>query len=151
MMVASDRISCFDRVFPEPIPYKGQVLTEISSYWFEQTKDIIPNHMLEKPRGNVMVVQKCTPIPVEMIVRGYITGSMWRDYAAGKREKCGVALPEGLTQHQKLEMAIVTPTTKADVGHDEDISKEELINQGIVSDGVIVRAVKMLLPIIGAL
>lgn len=133
VMIASDRISCFDCILDKPIPYKGQILTDISCYWFDQSKDIIPNHLISQPHGNVMLAKKCRVIPVEMIVRAYITGSMWRDYEAGKRDKCGIRLPEGMKKNEKLTCPIITPSTKARHGHDEDISKEALIKRGTVS------------------
>ncbi len=132
ILVASDRISIFDRILQEPIFEKGRILTELALFWFDQTKDIVPNHVLSHPDPNVMVVKKCTPIPIEVIVRGYAAGSLYRDYAKGLREKCGVRLPEGLKQNDPLPNPIVTPTTKSDVGHDEDITKEEIINQKLL-------------------
>jgi len=132
-LITSDRISVFDAVLEEPIPDKGRLLTGLSRYWFEKTRDIIPNHLLKTPDPNVMVVKKCRPLMVEMIVRGYITGSLWRDYAAGKRIKCGVPLPDGLERNDPLPRPIVTPTTKSLDGHDEDITKEELIERGVVT------------------
>ncbi len=132
VLVASDRISIFDRILREPIFEKGRILTELALFWFDKTKDIIPNHILSHPDPNVMVVKKCTLIPIEVIVRGYMAGSMWRDYAKGAREKCGVKLPEGLKQNDPLPFPIVTPTTKSQVGHDEDITKEEIFKQKIL-------------------
>ncbi|MFQ5729489.1 MAG: phosphoribosylaminoimidazolesuccinocarboxamide synthase [Waddliaceae bacterium] len=132
-MVASDRISIFDRILNEPIKDKGRVLTSLSQFWFNNTEDIIPNHVLSQPDPNVIVVKKCRPLLVEMIVRGHLVGSLWRDYKAGKREKCGVLLPDGLKQNDPLPNPIVTPTTKSHEGHDEDISKEELVKTGIVT------------------
>ena len=135
VLVASDRVSVFDYILEEQIPNKGAILTGISNYWFEQTKDIIENHLIAHPDPSIVVAKKCQPLPIEVIVRGYITGSMWRDYAEGKREKSGVALPEGLEKNQKLEAAILTPSTKAEQGeHDEDISREEILKRGLVSE-----------------
>ena len=135
ILVASDRVSVFDYILEEQIPNKGAILTGISNYWFEQTKDIIENHLIAHPDPSIVVAKKCQPLPIEVIVRGYITGSMWRDYAEGKREKSGVALPEGLEKNQKLEAAILTPSTKAEQGeHDEDISREEILKRGLVSE-----------------
>ncbi len=131
-LITSDRLSIFDRVLKEQIPDKGRILTELSRFWFEQTKDIISNHLISFPDPNVMIVKKCRPIMVEMIVRGYLAGSLWRDYQSGKREKCGVPIPDGLKENDPLPSPIVTPTTKSETGHDEDITKEELIKQGIV-------------------
>src|SRR3990167_978646 len=133
ILVASDRLSIFNRVLQEPIQDKGRILTGIALFWFEETKDIIPNHVVSHPDPNVMVVKKCTPLPIEMIVRGYLAGSMWRDYASGKRIKCGISLPENLKQNDPLPSPIITPTTKSQEGHDEDITKEEILAQKIVS------------------
>ncbi len=133
VMVASDRISAFDVVLPRPIPYKGQVLNQIAAKFLEATKDILPNWVSAVPDPNVTVGQKCEPYKVEMVIRGYLTGSAWRAYKNGSRVLCGVSLPDGLKENQRFEKPIITPTTKAEVGHDEDISKEEIITQGIVS------------------
>lgn len=131
--ITSDRISVFDRVLNEPIPQKGRILNDISLFWFDKTKDIIPNHMIQSVDPNVMVVRKCKPLMVEVIVRNYLTGSLWRTYEKGERSKCGISLPEGLKEHDQLPHPIITPSTKSADGHDEDISKEELINKGIVT------------------
>ncbi len=131
--VTSDRISVFDRVLNEAIPQKGYILNELSRFWFKKTEDIISNHLIDAPDPNVWIVKKCEPLMVEMIVRNYLTGSLWRDYKAGKRVKCGVTIPDGLKEHQQLPQPIVTPTTKSNEGHDEDITKEELIDRGVVS------------------
>jgi len=133
VMVASDRISAFDVVLPRGIPYKGQVLNQIAAKFLDATSDIVPNWKLAVPDPMVTVGHYCTPFPVEMIIRGYLTGSSWRTYKNGAREICGVPIPEGMKEHQKFPEPIVTPTTKADEGHDEDISKEEIIKQGLVS------------------
>lgn len=132
-MIASDRISVFDRVLNESIPEKGKILTQLSCFWFDQTRDIIPNHLISHPDPNVLIVKKCQPILAEIIVRGYLVGSLWRDYNAGKRNKCGIALPDGLKQFDPLPEPILTPTTKSEHGHDEDITREELIAQGILT------------------
>ncbi len=132
-LIASDRISVFDRVLPESIIDKGKVLTKLSHFWFDKTKDIIQNHILAHPDPNVLIVKKCRPLMVEVIVRGYLAGSLARDYQAGKRIKCGIALPDGLKHNSPLSKPIVTPTTKSTHGHDLDITKEELIQQGIVT------------------
>ena len=132
-LIASDRVSIFDRVLHEPIRDKGRILTLLSLFWFEKTRDIIPNHLISHPDPNVLVVNKCQPIPIEMIVRGYLVGSLWRDYAKGVRTKCGVPLPDGLNENDPLPSPIITPTTKSHEGHDEDITAEELINQGTVT------------------
>lgn len=136
VMVATDRISAFDVVLPEGIPYKGQVLNQIAEFFLDSTKDIVPNWKVAVPDPMVTVGLCCEPLKIEMIVRGYIAGSAWRDYAAGAREICGVKLPEGLKENQKLPEPILTPTTKADAGHDQNISREEIIAQGIVPEEV---------------
>ena len=132
VMVATDRISAFDVVLPEGIPYKGQVLNQIAEFFLDSTKDIVPNWKLACPDPMVTVGLCCEPLKIEMIVRGYIAGSAWRDYKDGAREICGVRLPDGLKENQKLPEPILTPTTKADAGHDENISREEIIARGIV-------------------
>ena len=131
-MVVSDRISAFDVILPEGIPYKGQVLNKIAERFLDATADILPNWKLAVPAPNVTVGYKCEPFKVEMVIRGYLTGHAWREYKAGKRTLCGVALPEGMVENQKFPEPIITPTTKAAEGHDEDISKEEIIARGIV-------------------
>ncbi len=134
VMLTSDRISAFDHVLPRPIPYKGQVLNQIAAQFLEATKDIVPNWVLEVPDPNVTVGLKCDTFPVEMVIRGYLTGHAWRTYKSGKRLLCGVTLPEGMKEHDRFPEPIITPTTKATVGHDEDISREEIIAQGLVSE-----------------
>lgn len=134
VMVASDRISAFDVVLPEGIPYKGQVLNQTAAHFLEATRDIVPNWLLGTPAPNVAVGKACTPFKVEMVIRGYLAGHAAREYALGKRSVCGVSLPEGLKENDKLPVPIITPTTKADAGHDEDISAEAIISQGIVSE-----------------
>jgi phosphoribosylaminoimidazole-succinocarboxamide synthase len=134
VMVASDRISAFDVVLPEGIPYKGQVLNQTAAHFLEATRDIVPNWLLGIPAPNVAVGKACTPFKVEMVIRGYLAGHAAREYALGKRSVCGVSLPEGLKENDKLPVPIITPTTKADAGHDEDISAEAIISQGIVSE-----------------
>lgn len=133
VMIATDRISAFDVILPEGIPYKGQVLNQIASYFLESTADIVPNWRLATPDPMVTIGLKCEGFRVEMIIRGYLTGSAWREYQAGARELCGVKLPEGMKENQRFPEPIITPTTKADAGHDENISREEIIAQGIVS------------------
>lgn len=133
VMVASDRISAFDVVLPKGIPFKGQVLNQIASKFLDATSDIVPNWKLATPDPMVTVGLMCEPFKVEMVIRGYLTGSAWREYKAGARTLCGIALPEGMKENQKFETPLITPTTKADEGHDENISKEEIIAQGIVS------------------
>ncbi|MEI6898364.1 MAG: phosphoribosylaminoimidazolesuccinocarboxamide synthase [Bacteroidota bacterium] len=133
VMVASDRISAFDVVLPKGIPYKGQVLNQIAAKFLDATSDICPNWKISTPDPNVTIGRLCQPFPVEMIIRGYLTGSSWRAYKSGKREICGVQIPDGMKEHQRFPQPIVTPTTKAVEGHDEDISKEEIIRQGLVT------------------
>lgn len=132
VMQVSDRISAFDVVLPRPIPYKGQVLNQIAAQFLNATKDIVPNWMISSPLPNITIGHKCETYPVEMVVRGYLTGHAWRTYKSGKRELCGVALPEGLKENDRFPTPIITPTTKAHEGHDEDISREEIINRGLV-------------------
>ncbi len=133
-MVVTDRISAFDVVLPEPIPFKGQVLNQIAAKFLQATLDIVPNWVLDIPDPNVTIGKICDPFKVEMVIRGYLAGHAWREYQAGKRSVCGVALPEGLKENDKLPEPIITPTTKASVGHDEDISRAEIIRRGIVSE-----------------
>ncbi len=133
VMVASDRISAFDVILPKGIPFKGQVLNQIAAKFLDATADIVPNWKIATPDPMVTVGIKCEGFRVEMIIRGYLTGSAWREYEAGCRNLCGVALPDGMKENQKFPTPIITPTTKADAGHDENISKEEIISQGLVS------------------
>lgn len=133
VMVVSDRISAFDVVLPEPIPYKGQVLNQIAAKFLAATSDIVPNWVVNVPDPSVTIGRICEPFKVEMVIRGYLAGHAAREYAAGRRQVCGVALPEGLNENDKLPEPIITPTTKAAVGHDEDISKEDILARGIVS------------------
>jgi phosphoribosylaminoimidazole-succinocarboxamide synthase len=133
VMVVSDRISAFDVILPKGIPYKGQVLNQIAAKFLDATADIVPNWKIAVPDPMVTVGLKCEPFKVEMIVRGYLAGSAYREYQAGVREICGVKLPEGMRENEKFPTPIITPTTKADEGHDENISKEEIIAQGLVS------------------
>ena len=133
VMVVSDRISAFDVVLPKGIPFKGQVLNQIAAKFLDATTDILPNWKIAVPDPMVTVGHKCEPFKVEMVIRGYLSGHAWREYKAGKRTICGVEMPEGMVENQKFPTPIITPTTKADEGHDEDISKEEIIARGIVS------------------
>jgi len=133
VMIATDRISAFDVILPRAIPYKGQVLNQIAAHFLNATSDIVPNWLEEVPDPNVSIGLKCQAYPVEMVVRGYLAGHAWREYKAGKRSVCGVALPDGLKENDKLPQPIITPTTKAHEGHDEDISREEILAQGLVS------------------
>ncbi|MGM9786616.1 MAG: phosphoribosylaminoimidazolesuccinocarboxamide synthase [Candidatus Cryptobacteroides sp.] len=133
VMVVSDRISAFDVVLPKGIPFKGQVLNQIAAKFLDATSDILPNWKISVPDPMVTVGHKCEPFKVEMVIRGYLSGHAWREYKAGKRTLCGVEMPEGMVENQKFPEPIITPTTKAAEGHDEDISKEDIIAQGIVS------------------
>ena len=134
VMVVSDRISAFDVVLPRAIPYKGQVLNQLASIFLDATSDIVPNWKIATPDPNVTIGYKCEPFKVEMVIRGYLTGHAWREYRSGKRQICGVPMPDGLIENQKFENPILTPTTKADHGHDEDISRDEILAQGTVSE-----------------
>lgn len=134
VMVTSDRISAFDVVLPRPVPYKGQVLNQIAEKFLDATEDIVPNWKIACPDPMVTIGRYCEPYSVEMIVRGYLTGSSWRSYKNGAREICGVPIPEGMKEHQKFPTPIITPTTKAETGHDEDITREEIIAQGLVTE-----------------
>lgn len=133
VMVVSDRISAFDVVLPEPIPYKGQVLNQIAARFLAATADIVPNWVVSVPDPSATIGRICDPFKVEMVIRGYLAGHAWREYSAGRRQVCGVSLPDGLKENDKLPEPIITPTTKASVGHDEDISKEQILERGIVS------------------
>ncbi len=133
VMIATDRISAFDVILPKGIPFKGQVLNQIAAKFLDATSDIVPNWKLATPDPMVTVGLKCEGFRVEMIIRGYLTGSAWREYQAGCRELCGVRLPEGMKENERFPEPIITPTTKAEAGHDENISREEIIAQGIVS------------------
>lgn len=134
VMVASNRISAFDVVLPHPIPYKGQVLNQLAAHFLDATKDIVPNWLMNSPFPNISIGKRCEPFKVEMVVRGYLAGHAARTYNSGLRVLCGVSLPEGLKENDKLPSPIITPTTKASEGHDEDISREEIIKQGIVTE-----------------
>jgi len=135
LMVVSDRISAFDVVLPRGIPYKGQILNQIATKFLDATSDIVPNWKIATPDPAVTIGYKCKPFPLEMIVRAYLTGSIWRSYKAGAREICGIELPDGMKEHERFPVPLITPTTKAEQGrHDEDISREEIINRGIVSE-----------------
>lgn len=133
VMIATDRISAFDVVLPAGIPYKGQVLNQIAAHYLDATRDIVPNWKIATPDPMVTIGHRCEPFKVEMVIRGYITGSAWRAYAAGERVLCGLPLPEGMRENQRFEHPIITPTTKADESHDENISRQEIIAQGLVS------------------
>ena len=131
-LVTTDRISAFDQVLEQTIPFKGQVLNQLAAYFFEATQDIIPNHITLVPDPNVTVAIKCIPAKLEFVVRGYLVGHAWRTYRTGKRILCGKSLPDGLNENDRLPTPILTPTTKAQVGHDEDISRDEAIKQGLI-------------------
>lgn len=134
VMIASDRISAFDVVLPRPVPHKGQVLNQTAQFFLNATADVVPNWLLSVPDPNVSIGLRCEPYAVEMVVRGYLAGHAWRQYRDGHRTLCGVALPEGLRENDRLPQPIITPTTKAHEGHDEDISRDEILRQGIVSE-----------------
>ncbi|MCB1137008.1 MAG: phosphoribosylaminoimidazolesuccinocarboxamide synthase, partial [Chlamydiia bacterium] len=136
IMIASDRVSCFDVVLGQQVPDKGRVLTGISNFWFQNTSDIVPNHIIACPDPNVVVARKCRPLPVEVIMRGYLCGSLWRAYQKGERNVCGVQLPDGMQENQAFDHPILTPTTKAHEGHDENISAAEIVSQGLVDANV---------------
>lgn len=134
VMVASDRISAFDVILPRPIPYKGQVLNQIAAYFLEATRDIAPNWLISTPDPRVAIGLRCEPVKVEMVIRGYLSGHAWREYKSGKRLICGVEMPEGMRENDRFPTPIITPTTKAAEGHDADISREEILAQGLVSE-----------------
>jgi len=133
VMLVSDRISAFDVILPRPVPYKGQVLNQIAAYMLEATKDICPNWLIDTPAPTVSVGHKCEPFRIEMVVRGNLTGHAWRTYSSGSRKLCGVYMPDGMKENDFFSTPIITPSTKAEQGHDEDISKEDIIAKGIVS------------------
>jgi phosphoribosylaminoimidazole-succinocarboxamide synthase len=132
ILITTDRISAFDHVLRQTIPFKGQVLNQVAAHFFEATGDIVPNHVVSVPDPNVTVAMKCDTVPVEFVVRAYLVGHAWRTYRSGKRVLCGIPLPEGLVENQRFERPILTPTTKATEGHDEDISREEIIERGVL-------------------
>ena len=134
VMVVTDRISAFDYVLPKPIPFKGQILNQIAEKFLKMTEDIVPNWIDSVPDQNVTIGKKCETFPVEMVIRGYLTGHAWREYKSGKRAICGVSMPDGMKEHDKFPKPILTPTTKAHIGHDEDISRDEIISTGLVSE-----------------
>lgn len=142
VVVASDRISAFDHILPKPIPHKGAVLNQIAAHFLNATKDIVPNWLLATPHPNVAIGKRCEPVRIEMVIRGYLAGHAAREYKAGKRVLCGVSLPEGLKENDKLPTPIITPSTKAMEGHDEDISREEILKRNLVSEEVYVQMEK---------
>ena len=133
VMVVTDRLSAFDVVLPRPIPYKGQILNQIAEKFLKITEDIVPNWVENVPDPNVTIGKKCDTFPIEMVIRGYLTGHAWREYKNGKREICGEKMPDGMREHDKFPEPIITPTTKAKFGHDIDISKDEIISSKIVN------------------
>ena len=133
-MIVTDRISAFDVVLPKGIPFKGQVLNQLAKMFLKSTEDIVPNWMISSPDPNVTIGHFCKPFKIEMVIRGYLTGHAWRTYKSGKREICGVEMPNGMVEHQKFPTPIITPSTKANFGHDEDISREDILRKGIVED-----------------
>ena len=134
VMIASNRISAFDVILPEPIPFKGQVLNQIAAYMLHKTTDICPNWLVSTPTPNSAIGKKCIPFKVEMVIRGNLTGHAWRTYQSGIRELCGITMPEGMKENDYFPSPIITPSTKASVGHDEDISKADIIKNGIVNE-----------------
>lgn len=134
VMVASDRISAFDVVLPRPIPYKGQVLNQTAAHFLKATADVVPNWLIDTPDPNVAIGFAAAPFPVEMVIRGYLAGHAWREYKSGKRLLCGVPLPDGLRENDRLPEPIITPSTKAQEGHDEDITRDEILARGLVSE-----------------
>jgi phosphoribosylaminoimidazole-succinocarboxamide synthase len=134
VMIATDRISAFDHILPRAIPYKGQVLNQLASLFLEKTKDIVPNWVLSTPDPNVTIGKRCEPIKIEMVIRAYLCGHAWREYKAGKRSICGVPMKEGMVENQAFDEPIITPATKAEEVHDEDISRAEILAQGVVSE-----------------
>ena len=133
-IVVTDRISAFDHIMRQPIPFKGQILNRLSEFGFSTVEEIMPTHVIDVPHPNVTIAKQCDPLPIEIVVRRYLTGHAWRVYKSGKRELCGVALPSGLSEHERLPEPILTPATKATEGHDEDISEAEILERGIVDE-----------------
>ncbi len=131
-IVVTDRISAFDYIMKQAIPYKGQILNRLSAFGFSKAEEILPTHVIDHPHPNITIARECTPIPIEVVIRACLTGHAWRTYRSGKRSLCGVRLPDGMVEHQKFSSPILTPATKAQEGHDEDISEEEILNQKIV-------------------
>lgn len=132
-IVVTDRISAFDYIMKQAIPFKGQILNQLAAFSFDKVKDIVATHIIDVPHPNVTIAKKCEPVPIEVVIRGYLTGHAWRVYKSGKRELCGVKLPEGLKEHDKFPKPILTPATKATEGHDEDISEKEILSRRIVA------------------
>ncbi len=143
ILITTDRISAFDHVLRQTIPFKGQVLNQVAAHFFEATKDIIPNHVVSVPDPNVTVATKCETVPVEFVIRGYLVGHAWRTYRSGQRVLCGIQLPDGLVENERFQAPILTPTTKASEGHDEDISREQLLEQGVLDASTFDKLAKM--------
>ncbi len=135
-IVVSDRISAFDHIMRQAIPFKGQILNQLAAFGFEKVKEIVDTHVINIPHANVTIAKKCDPLPVEVVIRACLTGHAWRVYNSGKRELCGVSLPDGMIENQKFKKPILTPATKAEEGHDEDISEQEILNRGIVKEDI---------------
>lgn len=135
-ILVTDRISAFDFIMRQAIPFKGQILNQLAKFSFDQVEDIIPTHVIDVPHPNVTIAKKCSPIPIEIVIRGYLTGHAWRVYKSGGRTLCGVELPDGLTEHDRFPTPILTPATKATEGHDEDISEKEILERGIVEESL---------------
>ncbi|RNC85234.1 MAG: phosphoribosylaminoimidazolesuccinocarboxamide synthase [Balneola sp.] len=131
-IVVTDRISAFDYIMKQAIPFKGQILNQLAAFSFDKVKDIVPTHIIDVPHPNVTIAKKCSPVPIEVVIRGYLTGHAWRTYKAGIKELCGVPLPDGMNEHDRFPAPILTPATKATEGHDEDISEKEILERGIV-------------------
>ncbi|MEM9664335.1 MAG: phosphoribosylaminoimidazolesuccinocarboxamide synthase [Bacteroidota bacterium] len=136
ILVTTDRISAFDHILKQTIPFKGQVLNQLAAFFFEQTADLVPNHILKVPDPNVTIARRCTPVPIEFVVRGYLAGHAWRTYNRGLRTLCGQPLPEGLREGSRLPRPLLTPATKAEEGHDEDITRAEVISRGLLDEDV---------------
>ena len=137
ILITTDRISAFDHILRQTIPFKGQVLNQIAAFFFEHTRDVAPNHVIAVPDSNVTIATRCEPVPVEFVVRGYLAGHAWREYRAGRGQICGVELPDGLVEGSRLPEPILTPATKAAEGHDEDISREEIVSRGILDGDIL--------------
>jgi len=133
-IVVSDRISAFDHIMKQAIPFKGQILNKLAAFSFKAVEDIVETHVIDVPHPNVTIARKCSPVPIEVVIRGHLTGHAWREYKAGKRSLCGVGLPDGMVEHQSFGKPILTPATKAEEGHDEDISEKEILQKGIISN-----------------
>lgn len=133
-IVVTDRISAFDYIMKQAIPFKGQILNQLAAFSFDKVKDIVATHIVDVPHPNITIAKKCTPVPIEVVIRGYLTGHAWRTYKSGLRTLCGVQLPEGMVEHEKFPTPLLTPATKATEGHDEDISEAEILKRGIVDE-----------------